>query len=265
MGGMGKLLLAALLGGVVAALVTFFVATSLVGNERRAETDARLAAAEKAVRDADEKAEVAAKRSDLLQKRLDAATRETTKAVARLEEQVAARPAPSADGAAAPGTATAPDGTPWVSRADLDRALAGARPAAGVTVGEPPKPVEQKPLEDIARDMGLSAAEEANVRNILRESEEEMVRSLFGDRPYAEIAAEVRSAKDDPEKMEQLVTDTVTRAIGNIGKLATLEARTKKKVEGVLGKDRATDLLRRPRKPLLGEEFERLFEGIDLN
>lgn len=255
---MGKLLFAALFGGIVAAILTFFLCASLLTGDRMTETDLRLTEAETQVRNAEEKSEVAAKRADLLQKRFDAISREQARALARIEEAVAQRNAAPA-GEGAPTGATASDGTPYVSRAELDAAIAKAG-ASVRPVGPFAKPVEVKTLEEIAQDMGMSASDEAGVRQVLRDSEEEALKSLFGDRPLTEIRDEVAAARDDPDKMQQLVTDTIGRGFQNVGKLMTLEMRTKKKVEGVLGKERAAEFLRTPRRPVLEKEYGELLK-----
>ena len=261
---MGKLLLAALFGGILASVVTFFLMTSLATGERREEVEARMSKAELASQAATEKAEVASRRLELLQKRLDTATREHAVTVARIDESLSAK---SAAGASAEGSApppAAPDGTPYVSRAELETAIAKARSSGGISIQSGAKPVEVKSLEEIARDMNLSSAEEANARIILRQSEEEVVQCLFGDRPFAEIEAEVKAAREDPEKLESMVTETMGRAFSNMGKLMTVEARTRKKLGDALGKDRAKDLLSRPHAPILGNDFQKLFSGLDL-
>lgn len=255
---MGKLLFAALFGGIVSAILTFFLCASLLTGDRKAEMDARLTQAEAQVRTSDEKSDVAAKRADLLQKRFDAISREQARALARIEEAVAQRNAAPA-GEGTPSGTTATDGTPYVSRAELEAAIAKAG-AAGRPAGVFTKPVEAKTLEEIAQEMGMSASDEAGVRQVLRDSEEEALKSLFGDRPLTEIRDEVAAARDDPDKMQQLVTDTIGRGFQNVGKLMTLEMRTKKKVEGVLGKERAGEFLAKPHRPVLEKEYGELLK-----
>jgi hypothetical protein len=103
--------------------------------------------------------------------------------------------------------------------------------------------------------MGLSASQEADVKQALRESEEEAIKSLFGDRPLTEIRDELKAARQDPDRMQQVITETMARGFQNAGKLITLESRTRKKVEGVLGKEKAKEFLSKPRKPVLEEEY----------
>lgn len=251
---MGKVLLAAIVAAVVSALVTAAVLASLQKGDR-ATSEVRIEEAEKKVEDQRDALDVALRRIDGLQRRLDASV-DSPRA-----GRAAAPSAPAADGsaggAAAPPGALAPDGTPWVSRAELEKALLESRPAPATAAAFPPPP-EKKSVEDIAREMGLSAMEEATVRQILREGEEEAVRCLFGDRPLADIVADVKAAKSDPDRMEALVQQTVTHAFANLGKLATLENRSNKRVEEALGKERAKEFLAKPRKPVLDVDVEEL-------
>lgn len=263
---MGKLILAALFGGLVSAVLTFFLMATLRNDTRLEELEKRAAAVEEGQRSQESMNDIVSRRVESLTRQWTSAARDQAREVARLEEAIAARPAAAtSEGggeAPAPG-ATAPDGTAYVSRKELDAALAKAR-----TAGQLPadwKPVEKKSLEDIARDMNLSSSEEAQARTILRDSEQELVTCLFGDRPFSEIAVEVKAAKEDPEKMQQMVGDAVGRAFANIGKLMTIETRSKKRLADAIGKDKAKDLWSRPRKPILGEEWESLFKDLDLD
>ena len=121
-------------------------------------------------------------------------------------------------------------------------------PATGLMLPDV-KPRAPKDLADVAREMNLSAGEEANLREILRESEEEKVRCLFGDKPLADIARDVRAAKDDPEKQQELIQQAVANAMPNLGKLATSDSRRKKKIENLLGHVRREAIVALRRAP----------------
>ena len=56
--------------------------------------------------------------------------------------------------------------------------------------------------------------------------------------------------------MQTFIQETATRAFSNLGKLATLETRTKKRVQDALGKERATEFLGKPRKPVIDVDLE---------
>jgi hypothetical protein len=249
---MGKTIFAALLVSVLTSIVTTLIYSALESESRAAATEER--------RHADETAQIERERLDRriadLEKRVAAAPRAERHAATAPEES----PSVSAPGdpGAAPPAPLAPDGTPYVSKAELDRVLAGRAPV--IANGEY-KPMPKKSLEEIARDMNLSAGEEASLRDILRDAEQEFVHCLFGDRPYDDVKREVVAAKDDPDKAAVLLQNGIQNGLANAGKLMTLQNRTKKKVEAVLGTDRASKFLAAPRKPVIDPEFEELLRG----
>jgi hypothetical protein len=255
---MGKTIFAAVIAALVTSIVTVMVMSSIQSEQRAAD-----AAARKTV---DDTAQVERERLD--RRMADIERRVAAPRAGRREsgetpaDAGASETAPAASAGGAP--AIAPDGTPYVSQAQME-AFAKAH---GVRVGEAPqvfedvKPVEKKTLEEIAREQGLSAGEEANLRNILRESEEELVRCIFGTKSMDEIKTEVLAAKDDPDKQEQLMTTAVQNAIGNVGKLMTLEKRTKKRVDEVLGPERGKKFMDAPRQSLIAPELEEVFEAL---
>jgi hypothetical protein len=263
---MGKTIFAAVIAAVLASVATTLVMSSFLAERSAAEAKAR---ADAEATTQVERARIERRIADL-EKRTAAAARpsrrpaDTQPAASAPGDPSAAQAAPDADPGAppAPPAPLAPDGSPYVSRKELDAALGGAGHGrgTGIQIEATPAPPEAKTLEDIARDMNLSAGEEANLREVLRESETELALSLFGDRPIEQIALDVRAAKDDPDKQAELVQGVADNAIKNLGKLATLENRTKKKVENLLGKERAADFLKRPRKPVLAADFEEFFK-----
>jgi hypothetical protein len=248
---MGKTIFAAVIAAVLSSIATVLVMGTLQADKTAAAADER-------------------KKTEEVQKiereRLERRVGELEKrpAAPPRAERRAADDAASAATPGAPPPPLAPDGSPYVSRAEMEafaRKYAAAAMAAPSNV-EPPKPVEKKSLEDIARDMNLSAGEEANLRNILRESEEEMVHSLFGDRPLDDIKREVKEAKDDPDKQAALMQGVVQNGIANVGKIMTLENRMKKRVEGVLGAERSAKFLATPRKPVIDADLENVLKDF---
>lgn len=248
---MGKTIFAAVVAAVLAA-----VATVLVMDSVRNETVAAAEAARKLEEDT----------RRVEQERLERRLKEVETRVATAP-RVERRPAAEDRDAAAQGApppALAPDGTPYVSRAELEAfakereiARAATLDAAGAVA-----PQEKLTLEEIAREQGLSAGEEANLRNILRESEEELVRCLFGDTPLDDVKRQVKEADEDPDKLTALMQGVVQNGIANVGRLMTLEKRTNKKVEAVLGEERAKKFLATPRVPVIDPEFEKVFEDF---
>jgi hypothetical protein len=249
---MGKTIFAAVIAAVLSSIATVLVMGTLQSDKSSADADARkLAADVQRV----ERERIERRISDL-EKRPAAAPRAERRAA---EEAPAAGSTPGA-----PPPPLAPDGSPYVSRAEMEAfarkyAAAAMSGPAGVPV---PAPVEKKSLEDIARDMNLSAGEEANLRNILRESEEEMIHSLFGNRPLDDIKREVKEAKDDPDKQAALMQGVVQNGIANVGKLMTAEKRMKNRVESVLGADRSAKFLATPRKPVIDSDLEEVLKDF---
>jgi hypothetical protein len=250
---MGKVILAALVSGIVAALVTATVLSALRAGEGESAT-VRVAATEERLAEQKEDLASALRRIDSLTKAVEGGGGEG-------RSGRATAPADADQAPATPG-AVAPDGTPYVSRAELEKALK-EHLATTQAVPAPEPAVPKRSVEEIAGEMGLSATEEANVRQILRESEEEAIRCLFGERPLAEVRDEFRAAKEDPEKMSALAQDMVGRAFANLGKLMTLENRTKRRVEETLGKERAKEFLGKPRKPVTGVDVDEVLSDLD--
>lgn len=250
---MGKTIFVAVIAAILASIATTLVMASFHAEERAADAEARSKA--------DQVAQIERER---LERRV-ADVEKKVAAAPRAERRAA--PDEAADATAKPLAALAPDGTPYVSMAQL-QTFAKTQGAAlvreamkGGATEAPVAPVEKKTLEDIARDMNLSAGEEANLRNVLRDSEEELVHNLFGDKPLDDVKREILEAKDDPEKQSSMMQGIVQNGLANVGKMMTLEKRTKKKVEAVLGADRAAKFLATPRKSVLAPEFEEVLKG----
>lgn len=247
---MGKTIFAAVVAAVLASIATVLVMSSFQQDRSTADAQARQLT--------EETAKVERER---LERRL-ADVEKRASALPKAERRAAEMTLFTANATPVPPPLAA-DGTPYVSRAELE-AFAKTKGAAIVRdamTAPAAKPVEKKSLEDIARDQGLSAGEEANLRNILRDSEEEMVHNLFGDKPLDDVKREILEAKEDPDKQAALMQGVFQTGIANVGKLMTLENRTKKKVESVLGADRAAKFLAAPRKSVIAPEFEEVLKG----
>ena len=252
---MGKSILAAVLAAILASLATTLVMRSLADDQVRT-TESRLVRAEQRATDAEERVRTALDRIDRFGDRVQRAEVAASEAN---RNALSAVQAAGAEPVAGGAPLTAPDGSPYVSRADLDQALA-ALPAAGTGgIGFTPPPTK-KSLEEIAADMALTAQQESTLRVILRDAEQELVNLLFGNRPIEDVKEEVRRAKIDPDRMSELVQSVAIRGFGNLGKVATWETRLRRKVEDTLGQERAAEFLAKPRKPVLDENFEEIFE-----
>jgi hypothetical protein len=246
---MGKTIFAAVIASLLTAIATVLVMDSL--RAEKAAVDARVR-------------ETATETERIERDRLASRVAEVEKrvsAVPRAERRAAVDDAP------APPPPTAPDGTPYVSRAELEayarEQIGGLRAAQAVpAVPGDTKPVPKKTLEEIAREQGLSAGEEANLRNILRESEEELVHCLFGSKSIDEIKADLVAVKADPDKQSELMQTLIQNGLANAGKLMTLEKRTKKRVDEVLGPERGKKFMDAPRQPILAPEFEDILKDF---
>jgi hypothetical protein len=241
---MGKTIFAAVIASVLTAVVTVLIMNSLQAERTASEAQTR-----------ETKGEIERIERDRIAQRLTEVEKRVA-AAPRAERRSAASEEPQAV-----PPATAPDGTPYVSRAELEAFAKDRKLGTAATDGVPQpiveqKPVEKKTLEEIAREQGLSAGEEANLRNILRESEEELVHCLFGSKTLDEIKADVVAAHSDPEKEAELTQSVIQSALQNVGKLVTLEKRTKKRVNDVLGEERGKKFMDVPRKPVIAPELE---------
>ena len=250
---MGKTVFASVIAALLTTLITHAVLLSL-----KTEDDAleREAAQEEARRMA-----AIEERMDTIDRRMERSRRQST-------ERAAPTPVSPSTAAGPNGAlpATAPDGTAYVSRAELDTMLQELRSAPSATsvdvVEEAVQVRRPRPLEEVAAEVGLSSAEEANLRIILRESEEEMLTTLFGDRPLNDIMNDIRDAMNDPKLQERMAGEVVQNAIANIVTLMTLERRRDEKIENLLGEERAEEFGRHEVEPVLGAEFEEMFGDL---
>lgn len=250
---MGKTLLAAILAAVVASIATTLVMQSIADDRARV-LEARVDDAEQRAADAEERVLTALDRVDRFGDRVqrtEIAVNEAQQNALSAVRAAGAEPAVGAEGL------KAPDGTPYVSRAELETALA-ERPATFEF--EPPPPA--KTLEEIAEEMGLTAHQESTLRVILRDAEQEMINMLFGNRPIEDVIADARRAQEDPDLQAEMVQGVIMRGVGNAGKIMTWENRVRKKVTDALGEEKGSEFLGKPRKPVLDASLEEVFEGI---
>jgi hypothetical protein len=249
----GKTIFAAVVAAVLASVATVLVMESLRTEREVASAKGRALA--------DETAKIERERLERRIVDLEKRPASAGRAERRSAQEPAAGGEPGTPATAAPA-ALAPDGTPYVSRAQMEAYAKAQAALLGLSGGAavPATPVEQKSLEDIARDMNLSAGEEANLRNILRDAEEEMIHNLCGDMTIDEVKRQVQEAKEDPDKQAALAQVGFTNAVSNAGKLMTWESRLRKRVERVLGPEKTTEFLAKPRKPVIDADLDDLLE-----
>jgi hypothetical protein len=258
---MGKILFAALLAGVFGGLVVYFLLSASHGAETAALTR-RIDEAEAQVKDFDRQLTAAKKQVLESDRRGVGIARDAAAAKAAADE---AKTAAETAVAAVTGNTGPADGSKLITEKQaqelIDKALAGrhADPAnlAEAMAAEAGK---AKTVEEISAEMGLSSSEEARLRDTIRGMEEDMVRSIFGDRPIADIERDVREAKDDPDKQEALIGQVVGNGLANIAKIATAESRLKKRVNEILGEERGKAFLAKPRKPVIDVDMDKLFD-----
>ena len=254
---MGKQIAVSFIVAVLASIATSLVILSLGQDDRHAVTQ-RLAEIERqtsrAIEEAAQKNEVALRRVARAEQAAASAQRDATVARAAIERGAAPGEATSEGGAL-----TAPDGTEYVSLAELNRLL-DERAAAGPGEGPPPTP--QMTLAEVAEEIGLTASQEATLDVILRESEDEMFELLFGERTIEDVLDQARRARDDPDELSRLIQPVATRAMANVGHLMTFEKRRRARIKDAIGDELASRFLQHDVKSPRGDEVERLFAEV---
>ena len=96
--------------------------------------------------------------------------------------------------------------------------------------------VARMPLADIAREIGLSQAQESDLREAYRSRTEKYLKILAGpDGDPEAVRRELSDAKGDPDQVEALKVKYVPRFLSKIGEVASIEAETQGKVNKALG------------------------------
>jgi hypothetical protein len=100
---------------------------------------------------------------------------------------------------------------------------------------KPPAPARM-PLADIAREMGLSGAQESDLREAYRSRTDRYLKLLAGpDGDPEAVRRELSDAKGDPDQIEALKGKYIPRFLSKIGEVAAIEAETAGKVNKALG------------------------------
>lgn len=122
-------------------------------------------------------------------------------------------------------------------------ARAAAERGAGAAPPARPAPRKRVPLRDAARELGLTADEEAALTRIYAESTEKMIRLVAKDDAEAEtIRAEVRAAAGDAPRGRALMLRYMPRALGRLGELAAIDMEEQEAVVATVGPERAQRL-----------------------
>jgi len=255
---MGKSILAAIVAAILASVATTLIMSSLADDQART-AESRLVDAEKRAADAEQQVATALDRIDRFGDRVGRAEQAAGEAQ---RNAMAAAQAAGATPADESGALIAPDGTAYVSRADFDRLLEERGPLVQQQIDfAPPKP--QMTLAEAAEELGLTASQEATLAVMYRDAEQELVNMVFGNRSIEDVKAEVERTRDDPEAQAQMVQRALMRGFSNAGKFMTYEKRMRKKIDGILGTEKAQEYRSLNVQAFdegLGEIFEQLFD-----
>ena len=95
-------------------------------------------------------------------------------------------------------------------------------------------------LAEAARELELSAQEEADVRRITEESVTAFLEALADKETGIEgVKQDLLAAKDDPAKRAELIPKYLGRLMGNLGKVIVIGTEHEKKMEAAIGKEKA--------------------------
>jgi len=256
---MGKSILAAIFAAILASIVTTLVMTSIADDQAQT-VEARLTEAEARADRAETQVATALDRIDRFGSRVQQAERTAG------EAQRNAAAAAQASGATPTDTASAlvaPDGTTYISRAEIEKLL----DERGAIVSEPGQftpPPPRITLAEAAEKLGLTAAQEASLAVAFRDAQQEMINMVFGNRSIEDVKAELARIEDDPDAQADMVQRALMRGFSNAGKFVTFEKRMRKKVDGILGVDQAQEFRALNVKTVddgLEDVFEKLFDN----
>lgn len=137
------------------------------------------------------------------------------------------------------------------TRATVKETLAEMQPAEGAAAGtlqRGPMRFARKrtKLADAAAELGLSSGEEDEVRRIYAETMEKAFKLLAGeDGDVDQVRRDIESVQQDPSKRFSVFGKYMPRVLPKIGEFMQLDADRRKRVEQVVGKDKARDLERK--------------------
>ena len=256
---MGKSILAAIVAAIIASIATTLVMSSVMDDQvQTAET--RMNEAEKRAEDAEARVETALDRLDRFSDRVQRAEKTANDAQRNAIAAVQAAGATPADES---GALVAPDGTAYLSRAEFARLLEERGPVGQPLTYEPPPP--PMTLAEAAEELGLTAAQEASLAVLYRDAEQDFVNMLFGNRSIEDVKAEIERTKDDPDAQAAMVQGALMRGFSNIGKFMTYEKRMRKKIEDILGTEKAQEYRQLNVKAFdegVEDILEELFDGM---
>ncbi len=247
-----------LVAGIVAAAVS--VGITVIAREGRSPSESRPAMPATGSPDADLRDRVAALDREVAELRTALRGLRTARGPEAGKED-GADGGPSASGPAAAGTpAEALPATAEELAAFVDRRIQ-ARAAA--TPAEPAGPPPRRSVEEVGRELGFTGAQVEGVRQVQRESEEELLEVVFGTTDVESIREQVRGLRDDPDRKAAFLQTLVGNAIGNAGRLLTLESRRDARLRRFLDADQVRRLKGHTLKSaLLDDELQGLLDEV---
>ena len=166
----------------------------------------------------------------------------------------AARPAHSATAgeAAATGSGPGKPGAPLppMTAADLSALIEEAatkamekREVANAAKQEAAEPVKRVPLSQAARELGLTAAQETDVRQAYADSVESFLKVIAEPESDVEtLRREMIAAKDDPAKKAEITGKMLPKLFTKLGDVMKIEADRTRKINTAIGAENAKKL-----------------------
>ena len=126
----------------------------------------------------------------------------------------------------------------------LDERFEGGIPEIGISDAVEIPEKKRVTLGELAQELELSRHQEDELRRIHEESMEKALALLATeeDGGIETVRRDLESAREDPAKAAELVTKYMGRVIGNIGGFIMLEQEHDKRVNELLGEDKAQRL-----------------------
>ena len=134
-------------------------------------------------------------------------------------------------GTAGPGTGTSTPGSSAegplpTTRADLvaliDQRI-GEKAPGGIASATPGR--KRVSIEEAGAELGLSSVDIDTTKRIWRESEGEAIGILMGTTDMDVVKQELREIRDDPDRKAAFINKAVGNAVGNFGRLMTIQDR----------------------------------------
>lgn len=98
------------------------------------------------------------------------------------------------------------------------------------------------PLSEVAAEIGLSAGEEADLRQIYKDSEDKMLRLMAGeDGDIEQVRRDIELAAGDRAALPGVMTKYMPKVVQNLGQVMTIETEKQTRILETLGPERAAE------------------------